>query len=65
MRDLPRVLASGLLISIVLLTHAVSQSALTGVITDPDGALVSNVTVELTNERTAKVERSLYTEDEV
>jgi len=47
------------MISILFLSNAFSQSALTGgltgVITDPNNALVSNVTVEITNERTGSV----------
>jgi hypothetical protein len=54
------------MIFILFLSNAFSQSALTGgltgVITDPNGAFVSNVTVEITNERTGKVERSIQSE---
>jgi len=54
------------MISILFLSNAFSQSALTGgltgVITDPNDALVSNVTVEITNERTVKVERGINRE---
>ena len=66
MRYIQRLLASGLILSIFLLSHAFSQSSLTGgltgVITDPNGALISNVTVEIINERTGKVERSIKSE---
>jgi hypothetical protein len=61
-----RLQASGLIIFILFLSNAFSQSTLTGgltgVITDPNGALVSNATVEITNERTGKGERSIQSE---
>jgi carboxypeptidase family protein len=56
------------MIFILFLSNAFSQSirtgGLTGVITDPDGALVSNITVEIINERTGKVERSITSEED-
>ena len=52
MQYVAHLFTSGLMISIFSLFNAFSQSALTGgltgVITDPNGALVSNITVEIT-----------------
>lgn len=58
------VLICGVLaVSILSFSNAVAQSSftggLTGVVSDPNGAVVPNVTVELRNERTGKVERSI------
>ena len=57
---------SVLAISILSFSSVVAQSALTGgltgVVSDADGAVVSNVTVEITNERTRKVERNIKSE---
>jgi hypothetical protein len=54
------------MIFMLFLSNAFSQSVLTGglsgVISDPAGALVSNAVVEITNERTGKVERSITSE---
>ncbi|MDT5122557.1 MAG: hypothetical protein QOC96_2039 [Acidobacteriota bacterium] len=66
MRSVLRSLASGLLISILFATVAFSQGSqtggLTGVITDPQGAVVSGATVNVINEGTGKTERSMTTE---
>src|SRR5947209_12033295 len=65
MRSVLRFLASGLLISILFATIAFSQGAqtggLTGVITDPQGAVVPGATVDIVNEKTGKPERSTTT----
>jgi hypothetical protein len=59
-------ISSVLAISVFSFSSVVAQSALTGgltgLVSDPDGAVVSNVTVEITNERTGKVERSINSE---
>ena len=66
MRSVLRLLASGLLISILFVTVAFSQGSqtggLTGVITDPQGAVVPGATVNVINESTGQTERSVTTE---
>lgn len=60
------VLSSAFAISVLSFSSVVAQSVftggLTGVVSDPNGAGLSNVTVEITNERTGKVERSINSE---
>lgn len=57
---------SVLAIPLLSFSSAVAQSTLTGgltgVVNDPAGAVVANATVEITNERTGKIERSINTE---
>ena len=66
MRSVLRFLASGLLISILFATVAFSQGSqtggLTGVVTDPQGAVVPGATVNVINESTGQTERSVTTE---
>jgi hypothetical protein len=63
MRSVQRLPAGLLLLLTLLPSNAFAQSGLTGgltgVITDADGAVVPNATVEIANERTGEVERSI------
>src|ERR1043165_4993343 len=65
MRSVLRSLASGLLTSILFATVAFSQGSqtggLTGVVTDPQGAVVAGATVNVINESTGKAERATTT----
>jgi hypothetical protein len=65
-RSLFVLILSALVISFFPLSSVVAQSGftggLTGLVTDPNGAVLSNFTVEITNERTGKVERSVNSE---
>ncbi len=67
MRSVLRFLASGLLASTLFVTLAFSQGSqtggITGVVTDPQGAVVSGATVEIINEGTGKSERSMTTDE--
>lgn len=62
-RCIRHLILSLLTIAAFSFTSAVAQSTftggLTGVVSDPDGAVVANVTVEITNERTNKLERTI------
>ncbi len=65
-RSLPVLIVSALAISILASSRVAAQNGftggLTGVITDPSGGVLPDVTVEITNERTGKVERSIKSE---
>jgi len=65
-RCLHVLILSVLAVSILSSSSVVAQSAftggLTGVVSDPNGAVLANVTVEITNERTRKIERSINSE---
>lgn len=54
--------AISLLSCSIVLAQSVFTGGLTGVVSDPDGAVVANVTVEVTNERTGKIERTIRSE---
>ena len=68
MRSVLRWLASGLILSLLLVASAYSQAiqtgGITGVVTDKAGALVKGATVDIINESTDKSERTIVTEDE-
>ena len=65
MRSVLRFLASGLLTSLLLATVAFSQGSqtggITGVVTDPQGAVVPGVTINVINESTGTAERTMTT----
>lgn len=65
-RSSETLISSVLAISMLSFASVVAQSVftggLTGVVSDPDGAVVANVTVEITNKRTGKLERSIKSE---
>lgn len=65
MRSVRRFLTSGLLASVLFATVAFAQGSqtggITGVVTDPQGAVVPGVTVNVISESTGKVERTATT----
>src|SRR5436305_1558126 len=65
MRSVLRFLASGLLTSLLFVTVAFAQGSqtggITGVVTDPQGAVVPGATVDIINEKTDKAERRAST----
>ena len=68
MRSLLRLLASGLILSLLFLASAYSQAiqtgGITGVVTDQGGALVKGASVDVINEGTATLARTLTTGDD-
>ena len=65
MRSVFRFLASGFLVFVLLSTTAYAQGSqtggITGIVTDPQGAIVAGATVEIISEGTGKAERSSTT----
>jgi hypothetical protein len=65
-RSLTLLVLSALVFSILCSSSAAAQSGLTGgltgIVTDPVGAVVPHATVEITSEQTGKVERSIRSE---
>ena len=65
MRSVLRFLASGLLTSLLFATIAFSQGSqtggITGVVTDPQGAVVPGATVNVISDSTGKTERTTTT----
>ncbi|MEA2173665.1 MAG: hypothetical protein QOD00_1257, partial [Blastocatellia bacterium] len=68
MQSVQRLVASGLLISFLFVVTAFSQGAqtggLTGVITDPAGAVVPNATIKIISENTGNAERTINTDSD-
>lgn len=65
-RCIHHLILSSITISAFSFTSVVAQNTftggITGVVSDPGGAVVANVGIEITNERTRKVERSIKNE---